>query len=44
MVDSDGLIPVKLYIKDIDGDNQGIFALLKGNGTEYTEVRVYPAE
>jgi hypothetical protein len=44
MADSDGLIPVKLYIKDIDADNEGIFAMLKRDGTKYIEVRVYPPE
>jgi len=42
--DSDGIIPIKLYVKDIDGDNQGIFCMLKRGGSEYTEVRLYPAE
>jgi hypothetical protein len=26
---TDGLIPVKLYIKEIDSDNHGIFAVIK---------------
>jgi hypothetical protein len=44
MADSDGLIPVKLYIKDIDANNEGIIAMLIRSGNKYTEVRVYPPE
>ena len=42
--DSDGLIPVRIYQKEIDGNNNGIFALIKRNGNEYAEVRIYPPE
>jgi hypothetical protein len=41
---TDGLIPVKLYIKEIDGDNHGIFAVIRRDGNDFTEVQVYPPE
>ena len=41
--DYDGAIFPRIYIKQIDGDNDGIFAVVKRNGTD-TEVRLYPAE
>jgi hypothetical protein len=40
----DGLVPPRLiYIKQIDADNDGIFATIKRNGVE-TEVRIYPVD
>ena len=44
MADSDGLIPIKPYVKTIDANNEGIFALFKRSGNKYTEIRVYPPE
>jgi hypothetical protein len=37
---SDGLIIPRIFIKIIDANNDGIFAIVKRNGNEYAEVRL----
>ena len=44
MVDSEGLVRPRLYIKQIDGDNWGIYTRIRKDGTDNVEVRVYPVE
>jgi hypothetical protein len=39
--DYDGAVFPRIYIKQIDADNDGIFAIVKVDGTD-TEVQLYP--
>ena len=43
MADLDGVISPRIYIKEIDADNYGIFAIVKRDGVD-TEVQLYPPE
>ena len=39
--DLDGVIAARMYIKEIDANNYGIFAIVKKDGVD-TEVQIYP--
>ena len=43
MADYDGVVFPRIYIKQVDGDNDAIFAVIKRDGVD-TEIRIYPPE